>query len=194
MPDPIDFEDLYRRDPDPFAVASSWYERRKIDVVLAALAHPEYDVAWDCACGTGELAARLAARCTTVVATDASAEAVRLTARRTGSKPVVRCLVNRLPDVPDLPGAPSLVVVSEVLYYLDDHAREQTCAALARSASQEIVGVSWRHHPGDAHVSGADSVAELDDTLRSNGWHRTLTHDEPDFLLWAWQAGEVAPS
>lgn len=189
MPDPIDFDDVYRHDPDPFGVATTWYERRKIDVVLAALARPEYDVAWDCACGTGELAARLASRCASLAATDASPEAVRLTRQRTGSDPAVRCQVNRLPDVPEMT-RPVLVVVSEVLYYLDDEGRAKTCTALASTAGQEIVCVNWRHHPRDAHVSGADAVAELDEVLTTRGWRRTVRHEEADFLLSAWQSGE----
>ena len=32
-----DFEALYRRDADPWQVASSFYEQRKLELVLAAL-------------------------------------------------------------------------------------------------------------------------------------------------------------
>ena len=32
-----DFEALYRRDADPWRVASSFYEQRKLDLVLAVL-------------------------------------------------------------------------------------------------------------------------------------------------------------
>ena len=35
-----DFEALYRRDADPWQVASSFYEQRKLDLVLAALSRP----------------------------------------------------------------------------------------------------------------------------------------------------------
>ncbi|MGV1008977.1 MAG: class I SAM-dependent DNA methyltransferase [Dermatophilaceae bacterium] len=193
-PDPIDFDDLYRHDPDPFSVATAWYERRKIDLALASLAQPDYGVAWDCACGTGELTASLRSRCGTVVATDASPEAVRLTRQRTGDDPAVHASVNRLPDLPTMPHRPALVVVSEVLYYLDDHARSRVCAALPGIAGGEIVCVNWRHHPRDAYVSGADAVAELDEALTAYGWRRTVRHEEPQFLLWSWQVTQVGAS
>ncbi|HYI57876.1 MAG TPA: hypothetical protein VEX66_06885 [Microlunatus sp.] len=36
MVDVPDFDALYRQDPDPWGVASSFYERRKLQIVLAA--------------------------------------------------------------------------------------------------------------------------------------------------------------
>ena len=56
-----DFDALYEADPDPFQVRSSFYEQRKIGLVLDCLTKPTYAAAWDPACGVGELAARLAA-------------------------------------------------------------------------------------------------------------------------------------
>ncbi len=35
-----DFEALYVRDPDPWQVGSSWYEQRKLSIVLASLPKP----------------------------------------------------------------------------------------------------------------------------------------------------------
>ena len=77
-----DFDTLYRADPDPWQVASSFYEQRKRAVVLASLTRARYRSAWDPGCGTGELAVHLATRADSVLATDISGEAVRLTAAR----------------------------------------------------------------------------------------------------------------
>lgn len=173
-------------------MATTWYEQRKIAVALAALARPRYDLGWDCACGTGELAGALADRCDAVVASDGSAEAVRLTRQRTGPRDSVHCVVNRLPDLPALAVRPSLVVVSEVLYYLDAAARSRTCAALAATARDEVVCVNWRHEPPDAYLSGADAVDELDASLTDTGWRGTVRHDDVDFVLAAWQRGTAA--
>ena len=57
-----DFDALYEADPDPFHVRSSFYEQRKLGLVLDCLTKPTYAAAWDPACGIGEMAARLAPR------------------------------------------------------------------------------------------------------------------------------------
>lgn len=36
------FEQMYQADPDPWQVASRWYERRKRDLLLAALPRERY--------------------------------------------------------------------------------------------------------------------------------------------------------
>ena len=79
MSQPPDFETLYRANHDPWRVGTSSYEQRKLDIVLACLSRPRYCLAWDPACGTGHLAARLAERCDRVLASDASEAAVALT-------------------------------------------------------------------------------------------------------------------
>ena len=42
-----DFEALYRAEPDPWRVGSSFYEQRKLALVLGALSRPRYEHAWD---------------------------------------------------------------------------------------------------------------------------------------------------
>ncbi|MDQ6933743.1 MAG: class I SAM-dependent methyltransferase [Actinomycetota bacterium] len=182
MPEHLDFDALYRTDADPFQVSSSWYERRKIDVVLASLSQARYELAWDCACGTGHLAAALAPRCRRMLATDASAEAVRLSSRTTAELENVECELAALPDVPPAAGRASLVVVSEVLYYLDDQTRAASYQAIA-SVAQEMVVVHWRHHPADTFLSGARATAECVEAMSALGWSASVRHEEPDFVL-----------
>ena len=71
-----DFDTLYRADPDPWDVASSFYEQRKRAVLLAWCDPPSYRVGVDPDCGTVELAAEPVTRTDTGVATDSSVEAV----------------------------------------------------------------------------------------------------------------------
>lgn len=195
-----DFDALYRSDPDPFAVGSSWYERRKIAVVLASLARREYALAWDAAAGTGHLALELSARCRHVVATDASAVAVASMSQpapTVGSgeavdDPPVRAwapgtgrLTVRQSALPALPAearAADLVIVSEVLYYLPGPARAATVQMLA-GLDAEIVTVHWRHHPEDAHLSGEDCTREVDVALTGAGYLRAVLHEDRDFVL-----------
>ncbi|MEP6815833.1 MAG: class I SAM-dependent methyltransferase [Marmoricola sp.] len=185
MTDAADFDALYRRDSDPFGVATSWYERRKEQILLAGLTRSRYRLAWDCATGTGQLALRLAERCAAVLATDASPRAVELAATLTADRPHVVCTVSALPRVPADANAADLTVAAEVLYYLPEPARAAAIEALA-DQSGELVSVHWRHHPHDAHVSGTEVTDELGDAVARQGWTPAVRHDDVDFVLAAW--------
>lgn len=182
-----DFDALYRADADPWAVASSFYEQRKLAVVLASLTQASYAAAWDPASGTGELAARLADRVRTVLATDASAEAVRLTERRCAHLPNVSTQQLRQPCQPERPEAGfELTVVSELVYYLSSAHRARLSGVLADSAaaSAEIVLVHWRHRPHDGYLSGAEGQLETVQQLTTrHGWWAAVRHDDRDFVL-----------
>lgn len=185
-----DFDALYRFDPDPWEVGTSWYERRKIAVVLATLRREKYALAWDAGCGTGHLSLGLAGRCDAVLATDASPTAVALTAAATAGAPGVRAAASSLPQPPPLsPGqAPDLIVLSEVLYYLERDDREATydlIDALADPAA-DVVGVHWRARAQDYALPGAHAQRELGDALAARGWSRQITHTDEEFLVGLW--------
>lgn len=186
MTEASDFEALYRRDTDPFDVASSWYERRKEQVLAAILTRRHYALGWDSACGTGHLAQRLAGRCDQVLATDASPTAVDLTDVLTRDLAGVRCRVSALPEVPDDARGADLTVVGEVLYYLPDAARAASIDALGQQYG-ELVSVHWRHLPHDAHLSGAEVTDELDAALTGGAWTRVVRHEDTDFVLGVWR-------
>ena len=187
MVDVPDFDSLYRDDPDPWQVASSFYERRKRAVLLASLTRATYAAAWDPGCGTGELAAHLATRAASVLATDSSAEAVRLTAARCAELPQVA--VERIRQ-PGRPGAGDLgfdlIVVAEFAYYLPATDRAEMWRSITAAASEEaeIVVIHWRHDPHDAHLSGFEVNAEAVRALTSEpGWAPVVRHDDRDFVL-----------
>ncbi|WP_137122283.1 class I SAM-dependent methyltransferase [Segeticoccus rhizosphaerae] len=194
MPEAPDFEALYRRDPDPFRVRTSWYERRKQGIVLASLCRQTYPAAWDVACGTGDLALALAPRCTQLLATDDSERAVQLTAElTTGTQVDVRH--HSLPADPATSAPPTgstgpfdLIVLAEVLYYLTKEARMATYALVDDAAKPvaEVVAVHWRHRPHDAHLSGADVNRELGEVLARRRWSVAVRHDDQDFALTSW--------
>ena len=186
MIDLPDFDALYRRDPDPWNVRSSFYEQRKLSIVLACLQRPRYRFAWDPACGVGELAAELATRSERVLASDASAEAVRLTRQRGAGLTGLEIRRLALPDVPPAPPRGfDLVVLSEFLYYLPAADRAATLAALATVVGEdaEVLSVHWRHHPHDAWLSGADVESEVVDGLVELGWRHRFRHDDRDFVV-----------
>jgi SAM-dependent methyltransferase len=181
-PRPADFDARYREDADPFGVRTRWYERRKTAGLLAVLAQERYALAWDAACGVGQVTEALAGRCDRVVASDASARAVELTRELTSAD----ALVSALPEVPEAAAEADLVVLSEVLYYLpaDDRAAvARRVDALPRAA--EVVAVSWRAQAEDTWLSGSDSLVELGRSL-GPGWQELAWWRDVEFEIRSW--------
>lgn len=183
-----DFDAVYRDDPDPWQVASSFYEQRKLALVLACLTRARYASAWDPASGTGELAAKLAGRVDSVLATDGSPEAVQLTTRRCAA---VSAVAVRHLSQPERPGwwrgaGFELIVVAEFAYYLSAEDRCAMWPVFSASAapSAEMLLVHWRHRPHDGYLSGAEVQLEaLESLTTSHDWFRVVHHDDQDFVL-----------
>lgn len=181
-----DFDALYAADPDPFQVRSSFYEQRKIGLILNCLTKPTYAAAWDPACGVGELAARIADRSARVLASDASAQAVHLSQRRCSSIANISVRQLPLPQRPPRENDPfDLIVVSEFVYYLPEKARQDTLEVLHGASTEggELVAVHWRHHPTDAYISGEEVQAEIISGLEPRGWRHVVQHDDEDFII-----------
>lgn len=114
------FEALYNTDPDPWKFATSDYEHQKYQATLAALARPAYGRAIEIGCSIGILTARLAARCDRLEAIDISPTALEKARDNCRACENINFRVAAAPD--GLPEGPfDLIVLSEVLYYLDEH-------------------------------------------------------------------------
>ncbi len=172
------FADLYAADADPWHTRTSWYERRKRDVVLACLPRPRYAHAAEPGCGLGTLTGALAARCERVTASDPVPAAVDATCRATASSAEVVVRAAALPDVRALPGDADLVVLSEVLYYLspDDVAR----VAERIPAGADVVLVHWRGWPAEAP---RDAVATHRQLTGDPRFATVVEHVDEEFLL-----------
>lgn len=205
-----DFEEMYRADPDPWEVGTSWYERRKTALVMAMLRREKYRLAWDPACGTGDLAVELATRCERLVCSDLSETACDLTRARLTEAEVALIApggeaavgLARLPsavaiveqcELPARPAAlaeakPDLVVLSEFLYYLDEEQRSRTWKLLddVCDDSTDIVAVHWGPEPEQAHLSGSAAQRELNAHLGERGWWRLVTHTDIEFVVALW--------
>lgn len=190
-----DFDALYRRDADPWRVRTSWYERRKREVVLASLLRPRYAAAWDPACGTGDLARALVSRCDRVLASDLSDRAVELTLELVAGRPSVEAHRHALPEPPPWLSLPlELVLLAEVLYYLPAADRERTYALVDEVADDraEVLAVHWRHDPHDGWLSGAAVTRECGTALTDRGWRAVVSHEDRDFVLASWVRGRPA--
>ena len=118
------FEALYAADQDPWRFATSDYERQKYAATVAALPPRRFAAGLEVGCSIGILTRLLAQHCDRLLAIDV-AEAALAQART--HCPGVRFERRAIPE--EWPtGRFSLIVFSEVLYYLD-------AAALAAAAS-----------------------------------------------------------
>jgi predicted TPR repeat methyltransferase len=156
---PAWFEALYAQDPDPWHFASSAYEAAKYDATLAALPRAHYAHALEVGCAIGVLTARLAPRCDGLVAIDAAEAA--LEAARMRCAGLAQVALHRMAVPGDWPeGRFDLILLSEVLYYLDAADLAALAARVAESLAPggDLLLVHWTGAT-DYPLSG-DAAAE----------------------------------
>nr|WP_298583244.1 PIG-L family deacetylase [uncultured Kocuria sp.] len=175
------FDDVHRGAEDPWDVDSSWYERRKRAVTLAALPRPRYRRVLEAGCSVGALTAELSGRADLVLAVDASGVAVARARDRLAEHPGVQVERRGLPEQWP-PGRFDLVVLSETGYFLD---AAQLTGLLDRVAGSlepdgHLLLCHWRHPIEGWPLDGADVHAAVRADAR---FGRLLEHTERDFVL-----------
>ncbi|BCW81228.1 bifunctional PIG-L family deacetylase/class I SAM-dependent methyltransferase [Arthrobacter sp. NicSoilC5] len=175
------FDGVHDGTEDPWNYGTSWYERRKRALTLAALPAESYERGLEVGCSIGTLTAELATRCRTLLAVDASGTAVRRASQRLEGTPGVQVEQRVLPG--SWPGGTfDLVVVSEVGYYL---APEELAQLWDRvEATLEPGGTlllcHWRHPITGWELDG-DTVHTL--ARERLGWRTAGLYQERDFVL-----------
>ena len=112
------FDRIYARGDDPWDFAGSAYEIAKYDQTLAALPRERFVCGLEVGCSIGVQTRRLAGRCDTLLALDLAPAAVARARARCADLPHVTVREAQVPrDWP--PGTYDLIVLSEVLYFLD---------------------------------------------------------------------------
>ena len=177
-----DFDAMYTDDDDPWDVETSWYERRKLQVLLATLPREHYDRAWEPGCGPGVVSARLADRVGDLVASDSSQIAMALARRRPGLPPHVRFVCSKLPEVP-LEGTVDLLLVAEFLYYVPDLPQALDALWSACAPGTHVVFLHWAHRPDDAHRGGPEMHARIFLDSQRRKAVKVISHADQDFLL-----------
>jgi SAM-dependent methyltransferase len=184
------FEDLYSADPDPWRFATRWYEKRKYAVTLAALPRARYRRAFEPGCSIGVLTAELAVRCDRLLAADPVPAAIACAQARLVGRRGVRVIRGSVPqDWPD--GRFDLVVLSEVLYYLDRAALTRTISLAVNSLERggDLVAVHWTTRVPEYPLTGPEVHRALHDVPDLT---RVVVHDEADFCLEVFRKGEPA--
>jgi cyclopropane fatty-acyl-phospholipid synthase-like methyltransferase len=188
------FDELYRRDDDPWKLRKGWYEQRKRSLTLALLPRPHYRNAFEPGCANGELTAELATRCDVLLAADLNATAVRLARERVAAEPHVRLEQRTMPaQWPHEAGPFDLIVISELAYYLDATDLNTLAACIAGSLTVDgtLLACHWRR-PFDEALESAHAAHALFDARC--GLTRLARHDEADLLIdvWSGDARSVA--
>ncbi|WP_295538142.1 class I SAM-dependent methyltransferase [uncultured Pseudacidovorax sp.] len=179
------FDAIYAEQDDPYGVRTRWYERRKREMLLAALPRPRFRRAYEPGCGAAALSLSLAERCDELWCSDFHPRAVATATSLLGHLPHVRVEQRSLPQEWPQDGRFDLVVLSEVSYFLtpdDVHAMAERCNA-SLNADGVLVACDWRPDFAGRRCP-TDEVHRLLDGL---GLHRLLRHEEDDFLLQVWQ-------
>ncbi len=169
------FDEIYTQSSDPWGYLTSNYERGKYDATLAALPAAGYRSGLEIGCSIGVLSRRLAVKCEQMLAVDISAVAVER-ARSLGGLPAnltfMRCDVPR--EWPD--GRYDLIVLSEVLYYLNDDELDLLAERLTTSLEEDghCLLVNWLGDTG-ASLTGQQASARFKDALSLRCRFATLT-------------------
>lgn len=141
------FEELYAADPDPWAYETSTYEADKYRNTLGILPSAHYGNILEIGCSIGVLSRLLAERCDHFLGLDVSVTALQ----RARAQACAGMEFRRMEVPGDWPGGKfDLIVLSEVLYYLD-RAEIALVAERCRETLLEgghCVAVNWRGSTG----------------------------------------------
>jgi SAM-dependent methyltransferase len=154
------FEEMYRRDADPWRFATSDYEREKYAATLAAIGEGLIGTTLEVGCSIGVFTHALAERCGHLLAVDVSDTALAAARARCTDRSNVDLTHLRIPAEWPAGQKFDLIVLSEVLYFLSPADVEATArhAQAALHPAGKIVLVNWTG-PTDYPQSG-DAAAE----------------------------------
>tara|TARA_R110002012_G_scaffold161691_2_gene323900 strand:+ start:4132 stop:4695 length:564 start_codon:yes stop_codon:yes gene_type:complete len=155
---------LYAQTSDPWGFEHSAYEQAKFKATRAALSQSGYRSAFELGCGNGQLARHLIDICARYTGMDAVATALRA-ARQT--VPQGRFVQGFYPG-PLPEGDFDLLILSEVLYFLDHAGLEQLATDIAtRWPQAEIICVTWRGPSGNP-LEGEEALQGFAQTLTTH--------------------------
>lgn len=185
------FRTLYAGSADPWHTTDSWYEQRKLSILLATLPRSRFVSVYEPGCGNGALTLALAGRCERLWASDFCDEAVRLTLERVCSHDHVHVARQSVPEQwpHSCPVPFDLIVLSELCYYLDDEQLRRTVHLSVSSLQIDgyLLACHWKPPFDDRQQDTADIHSLFD----QHGQLRACAHyEDGQFRLDLWQKCE----
>jgi hypothetical protein len=178
------FDNLYASDDDPWGYRERWYELRKRSLLLASLPHARYLSAFEPGCSIGITSVELAKRCDALLCLDSSAIAARSAAESVAAFPHAAVCQASIPEAWPAQ-AFDLIVLSELLYYLDRQDLGRTLHSMQHSLRNggTVICCHWLGRVPEASLS----VKEIHDAVaNSGGLCNIVCHVEADFRLDVW--------
>ena len=154
------FEKIYAQDPDPWKYRTSTYERDKYAATIEALPEPRFQRGFDIGCSNGVLTQKLASRCDQLLAIDTVESALAQARTICADAPHVTFARMRIPNEWPETGF-DLIMISEVLYYLDPSDIRRTASACLRSLEAEGAIVLVHYLPPNKRPCYADEAVTL---------------------------------
>ncbi len=152
------FDRIYARGEDPWDFQGSAYEIAKYDQTLSALPRERFACGLEVGCSIGVQTRRLAERCDRLLALDLAPAAVARAGARCADLAQVTVQLAQVPrDWP--PGTYDLIVLSEVLYFLDraDLASVARLVLGSLRADGSVLLVNWTG-PTDTPTTGDEAA------------------------------------
>lgn len=157
---------LYSETHDPWHFESSEYERQKFHATRRALSLARYRSAFELGCGNGQLALHLSEVCDRYTGMDAVDEALEAARRKVPSATFVKGFYPCALPNDDF----DLIILSEILYFLDPGSIRQLASDIAENRpNAEVLCVSFLGSSGN-EMQGREAVLSFMDALR-------CTHD-----------------
>ena len=138
------FDALYAATPDPWNFTGDAYEQAKYDATIEALGDRRFAAAFEVGCSIGVLTHRLAERCDALLAVDVARAALEQARARCGNQAQVRIAEMRVPGAWPA-GSFNLILLSEVLYFLDEADLRAVAGLVATSLAPGglVLLVNW---------------------------------------------------
>ena len=177
------FDQIYATSQDPWGYEQRWYEQRKRQICLGALLKPHYQQALEIGCSNGVLSAALAPRCEQLLCLDGHSQAIAAAKLRLADASHVHIQQAWIPEqLPDQQF--DLIVVSEILYYLEPEKLQHVIAWLEDHLADEgtLLCCHWRHPIAGFELTGDHTHLYLQQLSLKH----YLSLHEPDFILDVW--------
>ena len=174
------FEALFSADPDPWNFKTSSYERKKRVQTIGALGGRRFHKGVEIGCATGVLTKELANICDQIVGIDVSECALSIARESLCSHLNIDFRQGEIPS--DWPaGTFDLIVLSEVLYFLDEREIRETSACAYRSLvpGGVVLAINWIG-PTELRLDGHEVIRLF---AKAGEWTRVCVMKTPQFRI-----------